>query len=420
MNELFHDEKAQASITLGDVIRQTARNYPDSRFHPKIVAQTTHYTFAGIDPAPFSFWATADGVGTKPELAERLYTESLKNIPAPEVFEGLAFDTLSMIDGDEARFGRYMVGAAEILDMNTADPEVISALARGLKAACDEGQFALLNGETAELGYRTSGYGNTRVNWNAVGISVFHPEKLLLGEKLREGQPIVAFREKSIRSNGLSLARRILETSFLSQNGFRSKEDYLLQKLDEQGIKIDGSDIGQVLNDIFGHDAMEQVLLPWHQIYPKITQELLMSSRLYGPIMYEAQGKIDEPRVIDLTAAGHISGGGVPEKARRMVERHGFGVAMEPIFPDPTSVSDLLDLASELPEEVQEQLGVTERKASETWNRGIGFVMVTENMAQAENLVQLAQQKNYEAAVAGEVIAQPEIHWRGQVWNYKV
>jgi phosphoribosylformylglycinamidine cyclo-ligase len=418
MNELQHDEKGLASLTLGDVIRQTAHNYPDSRFHPKIFAQTTHYTIAGIDPSPFSFWATADGIGTKPELAERLYAESLKGIPKPAFFESLAFDTLAMVDGDDARFGRYMVGAAEILDTNTADPKVINALARGLKAACDDGQFALLNGETAELGYRTSGYGDVRVNWNAVGISVFNPEKLLLGNELRAGQPIVAFRERSIRSNGLSLARKVLEASFLAQNGFKSKEDYLMMKLSEKGIDTN-NDIGKVLTEIFGHDMMEQMLLPWHTAHPTVTEELLMPSRLYGPMMYAAQGKIDEPRTIGLTGAGHISGGGIPEKARRMVETKGLGVSLESVFPDPDSVTHLMEIAAELPEEVQAQLKLTERKASETWNRGIGFVMVTENMTEAENLVLLAQDKNYEAAIAGEVIDHPEIHWRGQVWNYR-
>lgn len=419
--ELGRDEKEQASLTLGDVIRQTAKNYPDPRFHPRVYEQTPHYTIAGIDPSPYSFWVTADGIGTKPELAERLYTESQKvGVPDSEVFESLAFDTLAMIDGDEARFGRYMVGVANVIDVNTAEnSDVVHALARGLKAVCDAGRFALLNGETAELGYRTSGYGKTRLNWNAFGISVFTPDKLLTGKDLAPGQPAVAFREKSIRSNGLSKARAILETAYLLRAGLRSKEEYVYKQLADHGVIFDRSKIDDALTEIFGHDALEQVLPPWHTLHPDITRQLLMPSRLYGPVMYEAQGKIDEPRKVKITAAAHISGGGIPEKAKRMVEIKGLGVALDAVFPDPEGVASLFQIAEAFPEEVRSRIKIDDRIACEQWNRGVGFIVVTENVEEAKKLVSISESMHYEAAIAGEIIDKAEIHWRGHVWQYK-
>lgn len=423
MHELHTDEKGKASLTLGDVIKQTISNYPDPRFRPKIYEQTSHYIIAGIDPSPYGFWVTADGIGTKPELAERLYSESLEGLaPLPEVFESLAFDTLAMIDGDEARFGRYLVGVAEILDMNSAGrKEIVGALARGLKNACDEGQFALLNGETAELGYRTSGYGNTRVNWNAVGISVFNPEKLILGKDLQPGQPVVAFREKSIRSNGLSKARAILESAFLLSLKLPSKEDYVFKKLEEKGIIFDAQVVVKVmpaLSEIFGHDASEQVLVPWHTQYSDVVRQLLMPSTLYGPIIREAQGKIDEPRKIGLVAAAHISGGGIPEKTRRMVESKGLGVDLDPVFPDPEGVSSLLKIADAFPEDVKKKVKIDDRIACEQWNRGIGFIVVAQDQEEAKRMVNLANKMNCEAKIAGETTAKPEVSWRGHKWSY--
>lgn len=420
MKELGHDEKSLASMTLGDVIRQTAQNYPDPRFRPRIFDQTSHYTIAGIDPAPFSIWVTADGVGTKPELAERLYTESLKQgSPTPEVFEGLAFDTMAMIDGDEARFGRSMVGVANIIDVSAAeDTAVINALAKGLKAACDEGRFALLNGETAELGYRTSGGGRTRVNWNAVGISFFTPDKLLLGEDLQPGQPIVAFREQSIRSNGLSKARAILEADYLFKQGVNSKEEYVEKQLAAKGVIFEANKTSGALTEIFGHDAIEQVLPPWHTLHPDITKQLLMPSRLYGPVMYEAQGKIDEPRSVDMIAAAHITGGGVPEKAKRMVEAKRLGVALDAVFSDPVAVTSLLEVVDTLPSHIQQKLGVDDRTACENWNRGVGFLVVTRDTGEAKKLVDIADKNNVESAIAGEITNRPEISWRGHTWSY--
>lgn len=421
--KLVRDEKGKASLTLGEVISQTINNYPDPRFRPRIHEKTSHYTIASINPYPYGFWPTADGIGTKPELAERLYLESLiKNNPASEVFETLPFDLLAMIESDEARFGTYMVGAAEILDANSAkDESVVGALARGLKRACDEGEFALLNGETAELGYRTSGYGNTRINWNATGISIVNPEKLILGKNLKPGQTIVAFREKSIRSNGLSKARLILETAYLISLGLASKDDYVLKKLEEKGIIFNAQTAAKILpalSEIFGHDVLEQVLVPWHTQYPEIVRQLLMPSKLYGPIIREAQGKIDEPWNVKLVAAAHISGGGVPEKTMRMLEIKGLGADIDPVFPDPEGVTSLLELADTFSEDVRRKVKIDDRIACEQWNRGIGFLAVLEDKEGAKRLIDIAAQKNCEAEIAGEITDKPEINWRGNKWEY--
>lgn len=412
--QLQADQKGLASVTLGDVIRQTARNFPDPRFHPKIYAETDHYTIAGIDLAPYQFWVTADGVGTKPELAERLYTESLQHGGDPAFFESLAFDTFAMIDGDEARWGRFLVGVANVLDMNSAHQDVVAALARGAKQACDAGRFALLNGETAELGYRTSGYGKTRVNWNATGISIIVPEKMILGERLAPGQPVVGFRETSIRSNGLSKARAIMEALFLQESGFHSKKEYVQEWMASHGFQ---GAIEQ-LDELFGHDAVEQILLPWHQAFPEVTAQVLAPSRLYGPIIYDAQGGVDGERQVDMIAAAHVTGGGVPEKGKRMVDAKGLGLTLYPEFPDPVAVTSLLAMTERLLPATQERLDVTDQTACEQWNRGVGFMVVVADQANADRLIEIAAAHACDAAVMGEVTDQPQIEWRGYTWRY--
>lgn len=408
--------KSQASFALKDVILATQHNHPDARFHPHVLVETPEYVIAQIDPAPYGIWTTVDGTGTKPELAERLYEITQD----PRVFEGLAHDVVAMIDGDEARFGRFMVGIANVLDVNTAtDTKLISALARGLKNACDTAHVALLNGETAELGHRTSGYGETRLNWNAMGVSLVVPDKLLLGDRLVPGQPIVAFREEGIRSNGLTKAREILETGYLLAHGFHSKDEYVVSWLAAHGFTGDLSQVG-VLRDLFGHDPREQILPPWHAFYPHITRQLLASSKIYGPVLYEAQGGVDGARNVDMIAAAHISGGGVPEKAKRMVQARGLGAHIDAIFPEPVGIQSLLAQVSSFPAEAQDRLGVTERTASQTWNRGIGFLVATANREEAEKLVAIAAGQGIEAGIAGEIIPEQKIIFRGETWEHEV
>ena len=59
-SEFIRDEKANASLTLGEVVVQTLSNHPDSRFHASIRKRTPYYTIAGIDTQGFEVWPTAD------------------------------------------------------------------------------------------------------------------------------------------------------------------------------------------------------------------------------------------------------------------------------------------------------------------------------------------------------------------------
>lgn len=437
--ELSPDQKGQASLNLGEVIQQSRENFPDKRYHPKVYLDTPQYHIYGINPAPFEIWPTGDGVGTKPELAERLsIANAIGDAPNYDRFANLAFDTLAMVDGDEARFGRQMLGVVNIIDTNIATPEAIYWLATGLRDASNTGRFAVLNGETAELGYRTSGYGPTRINWNAVGVSLVIPDKLILGQKLEVGQPLVAFREKSIRSNGLTRIRTILEAAFLQKLGYTSKEDYFLSHLaakledklsqnklnplkDEVTVELAKNaaspDMIQFLDKIMGHSFMEQVLLPWHVLGKKVLYELLEPSTLYGKVIHEAQGWTKDKKQLDITGAAHITGGGIPEKVKRMVEPHGLGACIEPVFPDPKAITRIYEIAKDLPEETREGL-MNDQEACQQWNRGIGFVVATKTKGDAKRLISLAGKMGYEAVIAGKVTDKPQIEFRGHIWTY--
>ena len=132
--ELTPDQKGLASLTLGEVIKQTKDNFPDPKYRPQALYDSAYYHQSAIKVGKHKVWLTADGIGTKPELAERMYHLT----GDPTYFENLAHDTFAMVKGDTDRFGHFLLGVANIVDINTADPIVIDALAKGAKAACDE------------------------------------------------------------------------------------------------------------------------------------------------------------------------------------------------------------------------------------------------------------------------------------------
>jgi len=202
------------------------------------------------------------------------------------------------------------------------------------------------------------------------------------------------------------------------RQGLTGKKEYVMRELTANGVILGERDIVGILSGIFGHDVLEQVLTPWHELHPEVTRQLLSPSRLYGPLMYAAQGKIDEPRNVDIVAAAHITGGGIPEKAKRMVENSRLGISLDAVFPDPAAVSSLLSIAENLPDDVRDGLSIDDRKACEQWNRGIGFLIVARDLNEAEKLVELGIEHDYDVAIAGKVIDSPQIQFRGHTWSY--
>jgi len=417
------DQKEVASRTLADVIKQSREAFPEEKYWPQLIQDKDVNAQWDIDPSPHTVYVNCDGIGTKPELAERLF-DLTKDY---RFMETLAFDCAAMVADDAARFGYFVLGVANNLDVNSAkDKEFIAALSRGLFRASKQGRFPILNGETAELGYRSPGYGDTHVNWNMTALTLINRDKLIDGSRLAPGQQVVALREKSIRSNGLSKARAILENAFLKKQSAIAKIGYvgrdIWRKLYNLQTAVEGDTdlslgiVEKFLDSELGRRLAEHYHLPWHEDFPELTEELLRPSTIYAPLIYEAQGGVDLEPVVPLVACAHISGGGVPLKAQRMLEARGFGLSMGTPFEDPKAVRQLIDLAYENP--VKGAPLVNERTACEQWNRGVGFLCVTENSADAAKLIAIAEKLGYEATIAGKIIEERKIKFRGETWNY--
>ncbi len=417
MPEVQHDAKELASLTFADVIRATANNFPDPRYRLERVRPGSvggRYAIKNLGEHGIS--GNCDGVGTKPELAERLFEWTGDYA----CFEQPAFDLVAMVADDAAREGHFVAAIQNNLDLGHAeDSAFVTALAQGMRRACDAGRFALLSGETAELGYRTPGYGRLNLNWNAAAIVLVNERKMFHPEALRPGQPVVALRECSVRSNGLTRARAILEQAFLSHMHCQRKRDYVMRDVHERiGGILTEQEIGLVLDVQPGAEGLwQRIQLPWHTIFPEITQKLARPSTIYAPLTYEAQGGVDGDVCVPIVAAAHISGGGIPLKTERMLKLSGLGMHLDPVFPDPEGIPELIELARKHPHP-QKGILVDERSACEQWNRGIGFLCVVEHQQRADELIALAESLGYEAAVAGEIIPERKIEWRGHTWDY--
>lgn len=153
-----------------------------------------------------------DGIGTKVVI-----------IDAAESHYTAGVNLIEMVAMDITRWGGVPVAITNVLDAFTigkSGTKINSAarlLIRGLSDAANLVHMVLFNGETAELS-QCVGSENPealiKFNWAAAALGLYHHDKMILGDTLAPGQIVMALRDKSLGSNGISLVRRAFATKF--------------------------------------------------------------------------------------------------------------------------------------------------------------------------------------------------------------
>jgi phosphoribosylformylglycinamidine cyclo-ligase len=309
---------------------------------------TPHDDFSGLRyikglPPDAILGTNFDGVGTKIEVAERLWSYT----GDPSYHRGIASDLFAMVCDDAVVRGAEPVLVGSILDANKLYPAVVEQLAEGMVDAALEARVAVINGETAELGDRVGGYGDIRYNWGASVVWVAKEERLIDGSCVEAGDALVGFRETGFRSNGLTLVRKILRDRYGKR--WHEKEHE-------------------------GENVAETVLTP---------------SCIYTPVVVDVVGGYENTPWASVKAVAHITGGGIPEKLGRALRPSGYGADISDPFEPP-----------EFMHYCQEIGNVDDAEAYRTWNMGNGMVVVT---PEPDNVIVLAKEHGIHAKRIGEV-----------------
>lgn len=177
--------------------------------------------------------ASADGVGTKLEVAKRA---GVYDTVGRDLVQHCINDIL--VQGARPLFFMDYVGTGKL------DPRVVSELIRGCAEACREGGLALLGGETAEMpGLYAAG------DFDLVGfiVGAVRPEHLLDGSRVRGGDVLLGLESNGLHTNGYSLARKIL----FERQGFT---------IDDRPPQLGGRSVGEALLAV--HRSYLRPLLP--------------------------------------------------------------------------------------------------------------------------------------------------------------
>jgi phosphoribosylformylglycinamidine cyclo-ligase len=217
--------------------------------------------FFSFDPGRYEkplLVSTTDGVGTKSEIA-RLVGR----------YDTIGLDCVAMSADDLAVCGAEPLFFLDYVSVGRNDPAMIEAIVSGVAEGCRQAGCALVGGEISEhAGLMEPGH------FDLVGFAVGVVETdRRLPAGVRAGDRVIGIASPGLRSNGYSLARKVLV-----EPGDR--------RLDDPA---------------------------WPGAAATLGEELLRPSVIYSPAMRRLAGDVE------VHAFAHVTGGGIPGNLARVL-----------------------------------------------------------------------------------------------------
>lgn len=276
--------------------------------------------------------SSTDGVGTKALVAT-----------AAGRFDTIGIDLVAMCVDDLVCQGAEPLFFLDYVSVGALDPEQIEALVGGVADGCVQARCALIGGEMAEHpGVMEAG------EFELVGFSVGAVERdgVITGERVQVGDVLVGIPSPNLRSNGFSLARRIMF-------------------------------------DIAGRSLEDPA---WDGATVTVADALLEPSVIYAPAVLTTSASVD------VRAIAHITGGGLPGNLNRVL---------------PAGADARVDTGSWEPPEIFGELArlgsVDASEMFRVFNMGIGMVLVVPD-ADADGAIAALAEHGHSAVRIGEIV----------------
>ena len=277
--------------------------------------------------------ASTDGVGTKALVAQ-----------ATGRFDTIGLDLVAMCVDDLVCQGAEPLFFLDYIAVGRLDPDHIEQLVGGVAEGCRQAGAALLGGEMAEHpGAMEEG------EFDLVGfaVGVAERDQLITGEHLGAGDVLLGLPSPNLRSNGYSLARRVL--------------------LERARLPLDGP--------------------AWEGARHTLADELLAPSVIYAPAVVALLA------AVDVRAVAHITGGGITGNLVRVLPPGLDAVVHRRAWETPRIFGEIQRLGSVAGDEM-----------ARVFNLGIGMVVAVPRR-DAFAAIDLLRAAGHQAVEIGEVAA---------------
>jgi phosphoribosylformylglycinamidine cyclo-ligase len=277
--------------------------------------------------------ASTDGVGTKALIAQ-----------ATGRFGTIGIDLVAMCVDDLVCQGAEPLFFLDYVAVGRLDPDHISDIVGGVAEGCLQAGCALIGGEMAEHpGAMEPG------EFDLVGFAVGIAERdgLVTGQNVTPGDVLIGLPSPGLRSNGYSLARRVL-------------------------LEVAGRSLDDPAYAGAPHSLADELLLP---------------SVIYAPAMAHLQ------RLVDVRAVAHITGGGIPGNLVRVLPSHADAVVHRNAWEPPRIFT-----------EIQQVGDVGADEMAKVFNLGIGMIVVVP-AADRFRAIDALREQGHRAVDLGEIVA---------------
>jgi len=285
-----------------------------------------------VDFGDFALTLCTDGVGTKLMVADAL-----------RKWDTVGIDCVAMNVNDTICVGSEPIAFVDYIAIDRPDERITSEIGKGLEHGARLSNMSIVGGEIAVLPELVRGF-----DLAGTCLGVVHKKSIITGSAIRPGDALIGLPSSGIHSNGLTLARKILEMNGI---GYRQRVKGLRRPV--------------------GLELLEPT-----KIYVKQVLRLLRDHEVRG--------------------LANITGGGL-----RNLLRLKKGVGFEISNPmKPNAIFNVL----------QELGGISDEEMYQTFNMGMGFAIVVPDAA-ASDAVRAAGKgaKVVGRAVKGEGVSVPSM-----------
>jgi phosphoribosylformylglycinamidine cyclo-ligase len=328
---------AGVDIAAGERAVELIKPLVRSTYRPEVIGDIGSFGgLFGLDTAKYRnpvLVSSTDGVGTKAQVAAKVGR-----------FDTIGIDLVAMCVDDLVCQGAEPLFFLDYVSVGHLDPDHVAALVSGVAEGCRQAGCALIGGEMAEHpGVMAAD------DFDLVGfaVGVVERDRIITGATVAPGDVLVGLPSPNLRSNGYSLARR-------------------------------------VLLDVAGRDLQE----PAFTGAPRsLGDELLDPSVIYAPAVLALREQAE------VKAVAHITGGGIPGNLARVL---------------PAGAGAVVDRGSwEAPPifgEIQRLGGVADDEMASVFNLGLGMIVVVP-ADEAGQVVKVLEGLGHQARRVGEVVA---------------
>ncbi|MEI2638640.1 MAG: phosphoribosylformylglycinamidine cyclo-ligase [Microthrixaceae bacterium] len=337
---------AGVSIDAGDDAVDAIKGHVRSTYRPEVLGDIGG--FGGLfrfDPAKYSdpiLVSSTDGVGTKAQVAT-----------ATGRFDTIGIDLVAMCVDDLVCQGAEPLFFLDYISVGRLDPSHVEQLVKGVAEGCRQAGCALIGGEMAE---HPGMMGEGEFDLVGFAVGVVERDRMLTPDAVCEGDVLIGIHSPGLRSNGYSLARRLM--------------------FDVAGRSVEDPAWG-------GADA------------PSVGDELLVPSVIYAPVISALL------RAVDVHAVAHITGGGIPGNLNRVIGSELDAVVDPSTWEWPRIFSELQSIGAVDTDEMRR-----------VFNLGIGMVVAVAD-SDVSAAMDVLSGAGHSGAVIGEITGGTgQVHFR--------